>query len=91
MNWIEKNGMPSAIRNAALASAIRPGIRITVRESRYQKPAVAGRDSASARRCRNAGERELTRSPSRASTAGSTVSEIPAAASATSVPPMPIE
>ena len=38
MNSIERNGIPSAISKAALAAAIRPGKRITVCESRYQKP-----------------------------------------------------
>ena len=83
--------MPSATRNAALASAIRPGTRITVRESRYQKPSVVGPGVALGAAAQEAGESELTRSPSSASTAGSTVSEIAAAASATSVPPIPIE
>ena len=41
VNSMLRNGIPSTIRKVALASAIRPGIRITVRESRYQKPAVA--------------------------------------------------
>ena len=79
------------ISSRALSVAIGTGRRITKRESRYQKPCSSGRASASARRCRKRGASELTRVPSRVSTAGSTVSEISAANSATSDPPSPIE
>ena len=91
MKLIPKNGIPSAISNAALAAAIRAGNRITSRESRYQKPSRAGRASRSARRRRKAGESALTRLPSRARIAGRTRSAIAAAISATSEPPIPIE
>ncbi len=37
-----KKGIPRTIRNVALAKAIRPGMRITVRERRYQKPSERG-------------------------------------------------
>ena len=91
VNWMLKNGIPRTISSAALAAAIRPGKRITSCESRYQNPSWAGRASRSARRLRNAGARALTRSPSSASTAGSTISAIAAAIRATIEPPMPIE
>ena len=79
------------ISSRALRVATGNGRRITKRESRYQKPFSSTSASASARRCRNFGAPALTRVPSRVSTAGSTVSEISAANSATSAPPRPIE
>ncbi len=83
--------MPSTISSVAVEAAMRPGKRITSCERRYQKPSWARRASRSARRARNAGVSELTRSPSRASTAGSTIRAIAAAISATKKPPIPIE
>ena len=74
-----------------MIAAIRPGARITSCERRYQKPSCAGRASRSARRARNAGVSEFTRGPSSVSTAGSTISAIAAAISATQKPPIPIE
>ena len=88
---IVRNGIPSVISSAVAPSAIRPGTRMTRRESRYQKPLVAGRESASARRWRNAGASALIRGPSSMRTAGSTSSAIAAAIRATSEPPRPIE
>ena len=86
-----KNGSPRTIRKRALSVAIGTGRRITKRESRYQNPSLSGRESASARRRRKRGESELTRSPSSVRTAGRTISATPAAISATSAPPIPIE
>ena len=88
---IDRNGIPSAIRKAALAIAIRAGKRMTSCESRYQNPALAGRASRAARSRRKAGESALTRSPSSARIAGRTRSAIAAAIRATSAPPIPIE
>ena len=91
VNLIAKNGIPSAISSVALAAAIRPGRRITKRDSLYQKPDSVGRASRSARAWRNAGASELTRVPSNARMAGRTTSARPAAIRATSEPPRPIE
>ncbi len=54
VNSMLRKGIPSAIISAALAAAIRPGRRITNRDSRYQNPDSAGRASRSARRWRKA-------------------------------------
>ena len=83
--------MPRAISTHVVTSAIRPGKRMTKRESRYQKPSVMTADSRSRRRCRRAGASAFTRRPSSTSTAGSTVSEIRPESSATNAPPTPIE
>ena len=90
-NLIDANGIPSAISAPALSAAIRPGRRITKRDSRYQKPAARGRASRSAARCRRLGASALTRGPSTVSSAGSTTSASAAAISATSAPAIPIE
>ena len=79
------------ISRAALSVATGTGRRMMKWERRYQKPLSSARVSASARRCRKRGASELTRVPHRVSTAGSTVSEISAANSATRAPPSPIE
>ncbi len=91
VNWMLKNGIPSAISRAALATAIRPGTRITSCESRYQKPCSSRRASRSARRRRKPGESAFTRVPSSARIAGSTIRATAAAIRATSDPPTPIE
>ena len=90
-NLMPVNGIPSAIRNAALSTAIRPGRRITNRESRYQAPLCAGRASRSAARCNRFGASALTRGPSTVSSAGSTTSASIAATIATTAPAIPIE
>ena len=51
-----RNGIPRAISSAALAIAIGAGRRMTIRESRYQKPDSAGRASRSARPLQEARE-----------------------------------
>ena len=90
LTWV-KNGMPSAISNEALVTAISAGRRMTNRDSRYQKPRSAGRASRSAARASHVGESAFTRGPSTLSSAGSTVSARLAAISATSAPAIPIE
>ncbi len=91
VNLSERNGIPSAIRKAALSVAIGIGRLMTNRESRYQKPLRAGAASRSARRCRKRGASALTRGPRMLRMAGRITSATPAANSATSEPPIPIE
>ncbi len=86
-----KNGMPSAISSAALATATCAGRLVTNCARRYQAPLRAGRASRSAAWRSRRGESALTRGPSTASSAGSTVSASVAASSATIAPAIPIE
>ena len=91
VNWIRRNGRPMTISSVAVAIAIGPGRRITVRERRYHGPSwrcAASRCIAARQRFRLSA---FTRGPSAASSAGSSVSETNAALSATRLPPTPIE
>ena len=91
VKMIPEKGIPRTISIAALAIAIGAGLRITIRDSRYQNPDSVGRASRAARRGRKAGARALTRVPSAARIAARTTSARPAAISDTSAPAMPIE
>ena len=91
MNRAFRNGRPSAISTVALAMAIGSGWRITQWANRYQPPRSSGRAARSAARCQLAGASAFTFVPSRAKSAGSTVSATSPASGAMISPPMAIE
>ena len=91
VNSIRRNGRPSAISATAATVAIGAGRRMTARDSRYQPPSCTCAASRLIATCQRLRLSALTRGPSAASSAGSTVSDTNAAVSATSTPPTPIE
>ncbi len=86
-----RNGSPSAISSTAAPVATGTGWRITRHEWRYQKPLRSARASRAIASFQRFGPPALTRSPRIPSSAGSSVSDTPAAISAHSIPPTPIE
>ena len=88
---IPVNGIPRAMRSAAVAAATSNARRMTACESRYQKPPLSARSLRSPARLSRAGASAFTRGPRSARIAGSTTSALTAESSATKMPPIPIE